>query len=331
MQETNCTYEFAISERPTTLQSIAGNAVVKEQFKNFFNNNTLPHKILLTGRSGTGKTTLYQVIKRHLQVNGDFNLHYIDCGSQKDVATARETVKIMSQNVIGGSTQNAMFVLEEVHRLPKNVQEVYLPSLESISLNKYVIATTDQPELLIETFRSRFLEVQLKQLTAAESYNELLLPVVMKYGLRVKKSTLNKISFLANGNNRTALSLLTSISEVPPEKHDEILDIMNIRTEDVPVNKQINMLLNQGFTGDIHSLFKATMQAFGNSGKEPEAIRQCILLRCASIIKNPSNPPVTEKALCLTQLLDSITCYGEIGWATLGRCVFEFFQTFLEN
>lgn len=335
METENCSqkFEFTISERPADLNSIAGNSVVKEQFKRFFANKTLPHKILITGKSGTGKTTLCQIIKSYLKINEDFNLHYIDCGSQKDVATARDTVKIMNQNVIGGSQNNAIFILEEVHRLSKNVQEVYLPSLESISQNKYVIATTDQPEMLIETFRSRFMMVQLKPLSAQESSEELLLPVVNKYQIRVKKSTLNKITYMADGNNRTALSLLTAISEVPPEKHDDVLNVVDTKSEDVPIYKQLKCLFtfSRLHSESIYDLFKQIMQQFLQSGKEAEAVRQCILLKCASIIKNPQSEVEIDRALCLTQLMDNVTCYGEIGWATLGRCIFEFLQTFLEN
>lgn len=319
--------EFAISERPCSLDTLAGNKSVKEQFSNFFERGTLPHKLLLTGSSGTGKTTLCGIIQKFLQVNESFNLHYIDCGAQKDVATARETVKIMSQSAVGGSSQNVLFILEEVHRLNKNVQEVYLPSLESLKENQYVIATTDQPETLIDTFRSRYMEVKMKPLTVEESYNELLLPIVNKYEIRIKKSTLNKITYMAKGNNRLALSMLTSIAEVPPEMHDEFLYAFDDETVNESFYKAVNIMFsNTELTA--YGAYKSVMYVFTQCGKEPEAIRQCLLLKSASILKNPKSESDLLKAACIAQVFDSVTCYGEIGWATLGRGIYEFFQNF---
>lgn len=321
--------EYAITERPETLEFFAGNTAVKEQFDSFFKNNNLPHKILITGDSGTGKTTLSKIIQTHLKVNPTFNLHYVDCGAQKDIATARETVNKVSQQAFGGDSQNVLIVLEEAHKLKKDCQETWLATLESLKHNQYVVVTTDQPTAFLNTFRSRFLEVNLKPLKPSDIVDNILLPVVRKYSIKVRKSTLMKIAEICKGNNRHALSMLTAISSVDPEKHEELLVSYEVPESD-SLNKALNYLLYKSFMNKYKD-YRAVMDVFTNCGKEPEAIRQCILLRCASILKNPTNLQDIMRASMLTQLLADTTCYGETGWAVLGKNIFEFFLNFFEE
>lgn len=318
--------EYAITERPQTINEFVGNATVKSQFTKFFEENTLPHKLLFTGRSGLGKSTLCQIVKNYLGVDDAFNLQIIDCGAQKDIATARETVKLMARCALGGDSQNMLFILEEVHRLPKPVQETYLASLESLKDNQYVVASTDQPDLLLETFRSRFMEVALKPLSSDDMYNDLLMPIVKRDSIKVRVSTLKEICTMSMGNNRTALSLLTAISSLDPSEHENALSSMTEAENKSSIYTGVSILL--GNTSGIFPYFIRVRDSFVHSDKEPEAIRQCVLLRCAYVLKNEKDMVMLERASVLSNYFKDITCYGEIGWATLLGAVYNFLSKF---
>lgn len=321
--------DYAISERPETLEQFVAEGWVLELVGKWFIDNTLPHKLLLTGSSGTGKTTLCGIIKNHLGVNPSFNLHYVDCGAQKDIATARETVHKVSQSAFGGDSQNVLIILEEAHKLNKACQETWLATLEALKPNQYVIATTDQPEAFLQTYRSRFTELKLSPLSKESVVENLLMPVVRKYKIRVRKSTLAKIAEISSGNNRTALSLLNTIAELPPEEHDKVL-MVNVEDENESFYKALNILLYDSFFNKYKDYVRV-MDILTNCDKEPEAIRQCILLKCASILKKPKDINEIMRASMLTQVLSEVTCYGEIGWAVLGKNIFEFFLNFFEE
>lgn len=321
--------DYAITERPETLEQFVGSPWIMERIASFFTNGNLPNKILFTGSSGTGKTTLCGIIKNHLKVNETFNLHYVDCGAQKDIATARETVHKVSQQAFGGDSQNVLIVLEEAHKLNKACQETWLATLESLKPNQYVIATTDQPDAFLNTFRSRFMELHLSTLTKEEIVKSLLMPVVRKYKIKVRVSTLDKIAELCHGNNRTALSMLNTIADLSPDKHDEALTPYATAEAD-SLYKAINILIYGEFF-DKYKDYTKVMDIMVKCGKEPEAIRQCILLKCAELLKKPKNISEIMRASMLTQVLSDVVCYGEIGWAVLGKNIFEFFLNFFSE
>lgn len=324
--------EYAISERPKSLEEFVGNTTVKEMFSKFFSEKNLPHKLLFLGSSGTGKTTMVQIVKNYLNVNETFNLYVVDCGAQKDIATARETVKVVSQPNFGSYDQNVLIILEEVHRLSKQVQEVWLATLENLKENQYVLASTDQPESLIKTFRSRFMEVNLKPLTASEIVEGILAPVIRKNSIKIKRSTAHKIAELAEGNNRTALSILTQIAGVDPEKHEEVLNTFSKDKVYEPLYKAIDRLIKYAIIDK--TLFKdycAVMNVLKNSGLEPEAIRYSIVKQAGNNLKNPDCSMTLVRSAFLADAFENVTCYGELGWASLGLGIYKFFDNFVER
>jgi replication-associated recombination protein RarA len=324
--------DIAIRKRPTTLDEFVGNSIVKEQFRKFFETNTLPHKLLFTGSSGTGKTTLSVIVMIYLKVNPSFNLHYVDCGAQKDIATARETVKKLAQPAFGGAKENVLVILEEVHNLSKSVQEVFLASLENPKDNQYYIATTDQADKsLLNTFRSRFTEFMLSPLTDEEMVNDLLHPVVLDGNWDVPRSVMYQIASLSNGNNRRALSILESVSILPRDNQEAFLNTFTQSTEEgTPLYKAVDRLIKYPITDFLRD-YQATMNIMVHSGKSPEEIRQYLLAVCTKNLKAPNNTQSLVRCAMLTDALHNTHCYGEQGWAVLGKCLVEFFQNFFEN
>lgn len=323
--------DLAIESRPRTLDGFVGNPIVKEQFAKFFETNTLPHKMLFTGSSGTGKTTLSIIVEEYLKVNATFNLHYIDCGAQKDIATARETVNKLSQPAFGGNSQNVLVVLEEVHNLNKNVQEVFLASLETPKENQYYIATTDQADkALLKTFRSRFMEFHLQPMMQDGIVNELLFPIVKRYDLKVSRSVLYLIAEKCLGNNRLAISTLESVSQLDEDKQITFINSANVEEEATPIYKAVDRLLKYPINDFLRD-YQAVMNICTRTGNTPEEVRQYVLAVCTRQLKAPANESVLIRSALLTNALHNTPCYGEQGWGLLGKCFVEFFQNFFEK
>jgi DNA polymerase III gamma/tau subunit len=232
---------FAVDERPTDFSQFVGNESVVRAVSLGLSNKNLPNTILITGNSGCGKTTLCNLIIKGLNVNKDINLHFIDCGVTKDIDSFRKIVEMIKAPVFGGVEENVAFILEECHKLSasKNAQEALLAVLENLPSNKYVIATTTDASVLLKTFVSRFVNYHLMPLSNEQMFQNLLLPVIKKHSIKIKKSTVNNIINVCGGNNRKALSILSSIAFLDPDEQDK-----NIMGGDEECSMEIKNVVN---------------------------------------------------------------------------------------
>ena len=316
---------FATDERPTDFSQFVGNESIVKAIKTGLENTTLPNAILLTGNSGCGKSTICNLIINSLNVNKDINLHFIDCGVTKDMESFRKIVDSIKAPSFGGTGENVVFVLEECHKLSasKNAQESLLAILENLPSNKYVIATTTNKEMLLNTFVSRFVEYHLKPLTEEQLYNGILVPVVKKYGIKIKKGTLQHIIEASNGNNRKALSILSSIASLPPEEQDaNITGTENAGQEEI--KNVVNRILSDNY--DSFSL-KEHINALKKTNAEPETVRCFILAYIANLMPLIETEGLASKATILFEYLNTHTCYT-YGWGVLYCAIYELYKNF---
>ena len=326
--------EWAISERPKRLSEIVGNKECIDSLIKGVTNSNLPHKIIFTGQSGSGKTTTCYALCKELDIDEEMNLHIIDCTVQNNIATARETANsILNNRPIGGG--KVVYLLEEVHKFADNkaCAEAFLYTLENLPEYVYVFCTTDQPKKLSEAFISRFTEYAIHPLSDEEMINDLLIPLVKKYQIKIKRSTLDKIVECSFRNNRIAVNLLNSLKDIPYEKHLSMLNVSIV--ENAPVYQAINYLFKHPDLSDRFNCFKTVMNICKSTNKEPEAIRQCFLIHCDKVIKAPYNNMEMVRGCMLAEAMKEV-CYGPNGaWSQLGVNLYKFLSNFsnksLEN
>lgn len=127
---------LATKLRPQNLNDFYGQEHLLDVFKNIIVNKRL-HSMILWGPSGTGKTTLAQIICS----NSD--AYFVQISAVLDgVKQLREVVENAKkyQNI---NTQTILFV-DEIHRFNKTQQDVFLPHIES-GLITLIGATTENP------------------------------------------------------------------------------------------------------------------------------------------------------------------------------------------
>lgn len=165
----------------------------------------VPISSIFYGPPGTGKTTIAEAYAKSLKI------HYIKLNAvtsnKKEMELANEEAKIFHPTII---------IMDEVHRLNKDKQDILLPFIEDGSC--YLLGcTTSNPYIAInQALRSRTHLLEVKRLTDEEIIIGLRRAIESKDGLNNKlqfsEDALKRIAKSSAGDLRFALNYLEILS-----------------------------------------------------------------------------------------------------------------------
>ena len=141
--------------RPTSLDDVLGQQHIlgKDKFiTNMLNNNTICSMILY-GKPGTGKTTIATIIANSLRVKYKL-LNAVTC-SKKDIDGAIFEASL---------NESFILIIDEVHRLNKNIQDILLPHLGSGLITLIGMTTSNPYHAINPAIRSRCQLFELQEL-----------------------------------------------------------------------------------------------------------------------------------------------------------------------
>lgn len=195
---------LAYRMRPKSLEDILGqdHILAKGKFiSNMLEKQTLCSMILY-GQPGTGKTTIAMVLAETLQIKYKM-LNAVIC-SKKDIEAA-----IFEATINQG---NFMLIIDEVHRLNKNIQDILLPHIENGTII-LLGATTSNPYHSINlAIRSRCQLIEIKPLKKEHIILALKKALSDKRGLdqqyQIKEDALDLLADRSGGDLRFALNKL---------------------------------------------------------------------------------------------------------------------------
>lgn len=170
---------LAETMRPKTLDEVIGNEHILLPLAKQLRDESLSQSIMITGKYGSGKTTLAKIIAGHLNAE----VHEIDCGSDGGVDKMREVVEASQLSSLFAKVK--VFILDEVHGLSKQAQSALLKTLEEPRANLYFILLTTDTSKILPTIRSRCVLYETKPATTAE-IGVAVKRVLDKYGLEVE-------------------------------------------------------------------------------------------------------------------------------------------------
>lgn len=194
---------LAISERPKTLDGIIGHDDLKNNLLIPIIEQKHPISLIFYGAPGSGKTTIANVLANQLDmVTRNFNAA-ID--NKKTLTDIFELTKYHDQVIV---------IIDEIHRLNKDKQDLLLPYLES---GKIVVfgCTTSNPLMAINpAIRSRTHLIEITPLSKKQMFNLLANDIKKHFDGKVTfdDSALKLILEYAQDDIRYALNLIELIT-----------------------------------------------------------------------------------------------------------------------
>ena len=220
--------------RPQTLAEFVGQEQTKGNLRVFIEGakaraEALDH-VLLFGPPGLGKTTLAQIIARELGVN-------FRATSGPVLAKAGDLAAILTNL----EPRDVLFI-DEIHRLPANVEEILYPAMEDhvldlmigegpsarsirIELSPFtLVAATTRAGLLATPLRDRFgIPLRLEFYTHAE-LEKVLAGVAGKMGLALHADGAAEIARRSRGTPRVAGRLLRRVRDFAAADACDLID-----------------------------------------------------------------------------------------------------------
>lgn len=157
--------------------------------------------MIFFGPPGTGKTTLAMVLSKSL--HRPYRLFNAVTGNKKELDILFEEARI---------TPGLVVIVDEVHRLNKDKQDLLLPHIENGNLILIGATTANPYHSINPAIRSRAHIFEVKKLSSQDIEEALLHALQSERGLQnkftIETSALKQISALCNGDIRYALNIL---------------------------------------------------------------------------------------------------------------------------
>ena len=199
---------WAIKYRPRSLAGVVGQTTAVSQIKGFIKTGQVPKTILISGPTGSGKTTLAMIIAKEINGNVDVDsnpdLYEVNVGDEGGVANIRELIQASKFLPVN---KFRVMLLDEAHMLTKASASALLKPLETPGKTIWILAT-DQPQRLLPTLVGRSYHIKLNT-PSPESITPLLKYICNKNNVhKAVADQVPKIAKISNGQPRLAIQIL---------------------------------------------------------------------------------------------------------------------------
>ena len=202
------------SLRPKKLEEIIGQTHLVGDGKILTNmvKNKKIFSFILYGKPGIGKTSIANAIVNELGVTHRFLNATIN--NKKDFDVVIEEAKMLGEMIV---------IIDEIHRMNKDKQDILLPYIESGLLIVIGLTTSNPYHKINPAIRSRVQIFELKELTVEDIIVGLKRGCERLENINITDQALEYIATLSSGDFRSALNLLeVSYSST---KEDKKIDI----------------------------------------------------------------------------------------------------------
>ena len=282
--------------RPTTFDSVVGQASITSTLKNAIKSNHLAQAFLFCGPRGVGKTTCARILAKTINCfnvtsnieacnecdsckafdeGHSLNIHELDGASNNSVEDIRNLIdQVRFAPQLG---THKVYIIDEVHMLSQAAFNAFLKTLEEPPKHAIFILATTEKHKIIPTILSRcqifdFNRIQIEDIAKHLAH------IANNENVAAEEDGLHIIAQKADGALRDALSMFDQIISFSGESitYKDVIENLNILdydyyfkvTESI-INQQVaeslllfNEILNNGFDG--HNFINGLAEHFRN-------------------------------------------------------------------
>jgi len=268
--QTNLT-ELYRKYRPKNFKGIVGQPEAVKVMSGWIANGNTPHAVLLTGPSGTGKSTNARILAKKLGCQPPRDLVEINAADFTGIDTVREIRRQAAYPSLTGG--NRCWILDEIQAASQPSQQGLLKLLEEAPPYAYFFLCTTNPEKLLTTIKTRCSEIKLNPVSV-EDLVLLSQSILAKEGVEdIGDEVLEKLADASDGSPRKCLVKLQQLIELPDDASR-----FKMLSKDVQFEATIKDLC-EVFTKTQRKSWKEVAKIVKslNETQEPETIRRAVM------------------------------------------------------
>lgn len=239
---------LALKLAPKSLKEVYGQShlIGKDRVLTNMIKNKKIFSMILYGRPGIGKTSIANAIVNELGLRYRFLNATIN--NKKDLDIVIEEAKMYDGIIL---------IMDEIHRLNKDKQDILLPQLESGLITLIGLTTSNPYHSINPAIRSRCQLFELKDLESTDIIKALNMATKSEYleGIKIDKEAINYIASLSGNDLRFAYNLLEVAYSTSSNKTVDIDHIKRINNKPVFIHDK-----NEDGYYDVLSAFQKSIR-----------------------------------------------------------------------
>lgn len=271
--------ELYKKHRPTDFDEMVGQEDAIKSLIAMKKSGDIPHALLLTGETGTGKTSLARILRKKLKCS-DIDFKEVNSAEFRGIDLIREiqSRKGMAPLKSGG---NRVILIDEAHQLTTAAQDAFLKLLEDTPSRLYFMLATTDPEKLKKALLNRCTPIKLRLLTKTELC-KLMSDILTKEKSELDRDVIKKIAEVSEGSPRQALVILNKVIGLE-KKEDQLKAI-----ESANVKEQGKTVAQALFKKE--TTWKEMAAILKEVDGDPEKVRYSVLGYMRAILLKSGNP-----------------------------------------